>query len=336
MTTTGGHYAAHRPDPLPTPVPYDPALTGPLAEFLAMVERVPLRADTIVENRGIFAGVIPPLADLIGDAPVTVTEHVAPSAAGEVALTMVRPAVDSGRPHPGLFCIHGGGMVLGDRFFGVAGAVATVLEFDAVAASVEYRLAPEHPGPAQAEDCYAGLSWFADHAAEFGIDPARIVVMGDSAGGGLSAAVALMARDRGGPHLAGQLLGAPMLDDRNETVSSWQYDGIGAWDRNNNDCAWDAILGERRGTADVSPYEAPARETDHANLPPAFIDVGAAEVFRDEATAYALALWAAGTQAELHVWAGGFHGFSGFAPDTVVSHAATAARTSWLHRILDV
>lgn len=125
-----------------------------------------------------------------------------------------------------------------------------------------------------------------------------------------------------------------MLDDRNETVSSWQYDGRGAWDRNNNDCAWDAILGGRRGTDRVSPHEAPARATDLSSLPPAFIEVGAAEVFRDEAVAYATAMWAAGTQAELHVWAGGFHGFSGFAPDAVVSRAAMDARTSWLQRIL--
>jgi hypothetical protein len=107
----------------------------------------------------------------------------------------------------------------------------------------------------------------AAHAGELGIDPARIVASGQSAGGGLSAAVALLARDRNGPRLAGQLLGCPMLDDRNETVSARQYDGIGAWDRNNNDTAWTAIAGGDRFTDLVSPYTAPARATDLAGLP---------------------------------------------------------------------
>ena len=145
--------------------------------------------------------------------------------------------------------------------------------------------------------------------------------------------VALIARDRGGPTLVGQLLNCPMLDDRNETVSSHQYDGIGAWDRNNNDTAWDALLGPRRGTSTVSSYAAPARARDLSGLPPAYIEVGAAEVFRDEAVDYASRIWAAGGQAELHVWAGGFHGFSGVAPDAVVSRAANATRDSWLERI---
>jgi acetyl esterase/lipase len=155
-----------------------------------------------------------------------------------------------------------------------------------------------------------------------------------SAGGGLSAAVALMARDRSGPRLAGQLLGCPMLDDRNETVSSRQYDGFGAWDRNNNDTAWTAIAGAGRFRDDLSPYVAPARAQDLSGLAPAFIEVGAAETFRDEAVDYALRIWATGGQAELHVWAGGYHGFTGFSPDADVSRAANAARESWLRRVL--
>jgi acetyl esterase/lipase len=171
-------------------------------------------------------------------------------------------------------------------------------------------------------------------AHELGIDPGRILVSGASAGGGLSAGVALLARDRGGPPLAGQLLNAPMIDDRNDSVSSRQYDGIGAWDRNNNDTGWNALLGDRRFTASVSPYAAPARATDLSGLPPAFIEVGAAEVFRTEAVDYASRIWAAGGQAELHVWAGAFHGFAGFAADTEVGAAANAVRSGWIRRVL--
>ncbi|MDG3017008.1 alpha/beta hydrolase [Speluncibacter jeojiensis] len=323
--------------PVP-PVPYDPELEPGLAAFLDLVERIPLRANTIHVNRAHFETIVPPAENQIGDRPVDL-EHLrvpGPAGAPEVELTIVRPRdVDSAGPaRPGIYQIHGGGMILGNRFFGIDGLADLVLRTGAVGVSVEYRLAPEHPGPAAAEDCYAGLCWFAGNAAALGVDPERILVGGASAGGGLSAAVALMARDRGGPAIAGQLLDCPMLDDRNETVSARQYDGIGAWDRNNNDTAWDAILGADRHTDAVSPYSAPARATDLSGLPPAFVTVGAAEVFRDEAIAYAGRIWAAGGTAELHVWSGGYHGFSGFSAGTAVATASDAARLSWIDRVL--
>lgn len=324
--------------PRPTPVPYDPELEPGLAAFLDLVEQIPLRADTIIANREHFETILPPIETVLADRPVRMSEHRVPGPPGapEIAVTVFRPRTDpaDGARRPALFGIHGGGMVLGNRFFGVEALLEYVQRHEAVAATVEYRLAPDSPAPAQSEDCYAALCWFAQNATDFGFDPQRLVVTGDSAGGGLSAAVALMARDRGGPAIAGQLLGCPMLDDRNETVSAWQYDGLGAWDRNNNDTAWNAILGQRRGTDRVTAQEAPARAGDLSGLPPAFIDVGAAEVFRDEAVDYATRIWATGGRAELHVWAGGYHGFSGFSPDANVSRAAAAARDSWLGRIL--
>ncbi|WP_309114328.1 alpha/beta hydrolase [Saccharothrix sp.] len=317
------------------PVPYDPELEPGLAAFLDLVERIPLRADTILVNRAHFATIVPPVEQVVGDRPVEVEDRAVPGPRGEpdIVVTVVRPrggVVDA----PAIYSIHGGGMVLGNRFFGLDGLIDDVLRFGAVGVSVEYRLAPEHPAPAAVEDCYAGLVWLAANAAELGVDPSRIVVTGASAGGGLSAGVALLARDHGGPALAGQVLMCPMLDDRNETVSTRQYDGLGAWDRNNNDTAWNAILGPLRGTDQASPYQVPARMADLSGLPPAYVDVGAAEIFRDEAVAYASRIWATGGQAELHVWAGGYHGFAGFSPDAEVSRAAEAARLSFLRRVL--
>lgn len=331
----------------PAPVPYDPALEPGLAFFLDLVERIPLRADTILANRAHFATIIQPMAEQVGELPVEWEDRVIPGPAGapDLEITIVRPAAraerrddDADAPAsalaPGVLGIHGGGYVLGTRFFGTAELIDLAVRHGAVGVAVEYRLAPEHPAPAQAEDCYAALEWFAAHAAELGVDPERIIVSGASAGGGLAAAVALVARDRGGPRLAGQLLNCPMIDDRNDTVSARQYDGIGAWDRNNNDTGWDAMLGADRFTDRVSAYAAPARARELSGLPPAYIEVGSAEVFRDESVDYATRIWASGGQAELHVWSGAYHGFSGFSPDAVVSRAAIAARDSWVRRVL--
>ncbi len=167
--------------------------------------------------------------------------------------------------------------------------------------SVEYGLAPRAQYPEPVEDCDAGLVWAAGHAAELGIDADRTVIGGKRAGGGLAAALALLTRDRGGPAPIGQLLLCPMLDDRNTTFSSHQMAGIDIWDRTSNTTAWPALLGDRPGAADLPPYAAPARATDLSGLPPAYIDVGSSETFRDEDVAYADAIWRAGGQAELHV-----------------------------------
>ena len=235
---------------------------------------------------------------------------------------------------PGFFHTHGGGMIIGDRFTGIDVMLDWVERFDGVCVSIEYRLAPEFPDPYPVEDCYAALLWTVEHAAELGIDPARLLIAGGSAGGGLAAGTTLLARDRSGPALAGQVLMYPMIDDRNDTVSAHQVDGEGVWDRTSNDTGWDALLGDRRGTDDVSIYAAPSRATDLTGLPPAFIDVGTAEVFRDEDVAYASTIWACGGVAELHVWPGGFHGFDLMVPHAAISRAMTAARTAWVARLL--
>ncbi|MBD0419010.1 alpha/beta hydrolase [Streptomyces sp. TRM S81-3] len=265
---------------------------------------------------------------------VTVRDVTIPGHQGDDILVSVIARKDHRGLGPGIYHTHGGGMVTGDRFAGIQHVIPWVVDNDAVLVTVEYRLAPEFPDPYPVEDCYAGLVWAAEHATGLGFDPRRLMIAGSSAGGGLAAGTALLARDRKGPQLIGQMLIYPMLDDRDRTVSSVQFDGVGLWDRQSNRMGWTALLGDRRGTDDVSVYAAPARATDLSGLPPAFIDCGSAEVFRDEDVAYATALWAAGVQAELHVWPGGFHGFDLAAPDSTLGRAMLAARSTWVNRLL--
>jgi acetyl esterase/lipase len=278
--------------------------------------------------------VTPPIEEVLEGHDVTHREITIPGYEAAEIVVSVFARADHTTAGPGIFHTHGGGMIIGDRFTGIGVMVDWVERFDAVCVSVEYRLAPEFPDPYPVEDCYAGLVWTAEHAAELGIDPDRILIAGGSAGGGLAAGTALLARDRSGPALIGQALIYPMIDDRNETVSSHQIDGEGVWDRTSNFTGWDALLGDRRGTDDVSIYAAPSRATDLSGLPPAIIDVGTAEVFRDEDVAYASQIWADGGIAELHVWPGGFHGFDLMAPHSAIAQAMTATRTAWVARLL--
>ena len=313
-------------------VPYD---VEQAAALLALSEMLPpsITPDMIQMMRG--APIVETIEAVLASRDVIREDRTVPGPQGEpdITLSIFRRA-DHRTGSAAVYHTHGGGMIIGDRFVGVAEFLDWVDRFDIVFITVEYRLAPEHPDPAPVEDCYAGLVWTAAHAEELGFDPDRLVIAGGSAGGGLAAGTALLARDRSGPALAGQLLIYPMIDDRNTTISSHQYVGIGVWDRTSNDTGWDALLGDRRGTGAVSIYAAPSRATDLSGLPPAFISVGSAEVFRDEDVAYASALWADGVQAELHVWPGSFHGADMMAPQSALSQAALAARLAWFTRLI--
>ncbi|ARF54000.1 alpha/beta hydrolase [Streptomyces gilvosporeus] len=326
--------AEERPTPIGPPPPFDPELALAL-EAIGQDLTPSIRPEMIPDLRNSPMRAVPSDEQLSLDGAFAVEHRTVPGPPGapEIPLVILRPVGAKG-PTPALYALHGGGMIVGDHRSGALGFSEVARQLGATLVSVGYRLAPENPHPAPVEDCYAGLLWTAAHAADLGVDPGRIVVAGVSAGGGLAAAVALMARDRGGPEFAGQLLLCPMLDDRNDTPSSHQMAGLGVWDRTANDTGWTALLGAARGGPDVSPYAAPARAEDLSGLPPAFIDVGSAETFRDEVIDYASRLWQAGGRAELHVWPGGFHGFTGMAPKSALSREAAVAPLNWLRRLL--
>ncbi|MFF7374891.1 alpha/beta hydrolase [Streptomyces massasporeus] len=320
------------------PPPFDPELAAALELIKDMISPG-LTLDEIAEVRqGPGIQMLAEL-DLTMGGTFEVEDRRVPGPEGEpeISLLICRPAApEPAGPRPVIYHVHGGGMIIGNNRVGVDVPLAWAQALDAVVVSVEYRLAPEHPHPAPVEDVYAGLLWTADHAAELGADPERIVIAGASAGGGLCAALALLTRDRKGPQPIGQVLMCPMLDDRNDSPSTYQMAGLGVWDRTANETGWTALLGSHRGGPDVPAYAAPARAEDLTGLPPAFLDVGSAETFRDEVVAYASRIWQAGGVAELHVWPGGFHGFDGFAPQAAVSQAARAAHLLWLRRLLGV
>ena len=259
-----------------------------------------------------------------------------PAGAPDVLLRIYRPKQPSSSLRPGVYWIHGGGMIVGDIDMDDTTCAELVERLGCVVVSVEYRLAPEHPHPAPVEDCYAGLAWTAEHAKELGIDRARLAIAGASAGGGLAAATALVARDRGGPQLVYQCLIYPMLDDRNSSESSREFSGIPSWSRESNLVGWTALLGEQMGKPGVSPFAAPSRATDLSGLPPALIQVGELEVFRDEDIEYATRLMQAGVGAELHVYPGAFHGWDAMAPMSGVAKRMVADRMSALARALGV
>jgi acetyl esterase/lipase len=336
MTTTSAPDSTPADSAVPVvPPPFDPELA---AALVVLAEHIPaaFTPDLIPLLRQADSAMsVVPGEDLTRDGAFEVTERQVPGPDGapEISLLICRPTGVTATTGA-IYHIHGGGMIIGTSRLGMPQILEYAHGLRAAVISVEYRLAPETPHPGPVEDCYAGLVWTAAHADELGIDPARIVVAGGSAGGGLAAAVALLARDRGGPALLAQMLMCPMLDDRNDTPSSWQMAGLGIWDRTSNETGWTALLGPARGGPDVSPYAAPARAADLAGLPPAFIDVGSAETFRDESVTYAARIWQAGGVAELHVWPGGFHGYTMMVPQAEISQESTTVQRNWLHRIL--
>jgi acetyl esterase/lipase len=255
-----------------------------------------------------------------------------PDGAPDITLRILRPDRGGRGLRPCIYSIHSGGMVMGRVDQDDATLSQLVLDLGCIAVSVDYRLAPEHPYPAGVEDCYAGLLWVHAHAGELSIDSDRLALLGSSGGGGLAAATALIARDRGGPPVRLQALLAPMLDDR-DTPSSAEFSGIISWNREYNQGAWSMVLSDSTDK-EVSAYAAPARATDLSGLPPAIIQVGELEVFRDEDVDYAARLMQAGVPVELHVYPGAYHGSELMAPGAQVSRRSRIDRVEALRRAL--
>lgn len=248
-----------------------------------------------------------------------------------VAILMYRP-VDTDGAMPAILHIHGGGFVLGSSAgMDIANrGLARVL--GCMVVSVDYRLAPEGPFPAAIRDCHAAFLWLHAQAPALSVDPTRIGVKGESAGGGLAAALALMVRDLGGPTLAFQHLIFPMLDDRTCTIERPPpYAGEFIWTASDNAFGWRALLGEAPGGDNVSPYAAPARAASLAGLPPTFLSVGALDLFLDEDVDYARRLARAGVPVELHVYPGAFHAFH-LAPEAAVTRLAERDSLTALRR----
>lgn len=241
-----------------------------------------------------------------------------PEGAPEVPIRIYMPR-DRKEPGPGFVNFHGGAFIFGDLETEHPRCLAMAAEGGAVSVGVDYRLAPENPFPAGLEDCYAALEWVVENADELRIDPSRVAVGGGSAGGNLAAAVALLARDRGGPAPAYQMLFYPVVDDRCDTCSMRDGKDLYIWDYQNSLKMWDQYLGEER--EGVSPYAAPARAEDLSGLPPAYVITAEHDPLRDEAILYAMRLMAAGVPVELHNYPGTVHGFDFMTPSEISSRA---------------
>jgi len=248
----------------------------------------------------------------------------------DVSVHVFRPS--SARPRtPALLWIHGGGMVLGDAAQDSDFCRRIAEQLNIVVASVEYRLAPEHPFPTPPDDCYTALQWL---SREPDIDPARIAIGGESAGGGLAAALAILAKERGEIRPVLQLLSYPMLDDRTTTRTDINARRLRIWSPASNRFGWRSYLGS--ATADnVPPLAAPARYENLAGLPPAWIGVGTNDRFHDEDVTYAQRLQQAGVATTLHVVPGAYHNFDSIESKAAVSLAFGQARTTALDEALN-
>lgn len=308
-------------------------------ELLPLVDRYAdriLSAETLHARRKAAAEAAPANDGAEDGLAVGVRRCLIPPQSGtrEIPVVIVSPA-GSGTDSAAMLHCHGGGFVIGTASQVLLRLRRQASELDCVIVSVDYTLAPEAPFPVAIEECYSVLKWLSQEAPSFGIDTTRIGVMGESAGGGLAAALALLARDRGGPQICFQSLLYPMLDDRTDTSNEPNsYTGQFVWTRESNNFGWSSLLGAERGGHNVSPYAAPARATTLADLPATYIAVGALDLLVDENITYAHRLVRAGVPVELIVYPGAVHGFNQ-APEAAIAREAEAHRTHALSRALN-
>jgi acetyl esterase len=305
---------------------YDPELVPVAAAFPVLdISDIHAAREAFLTMRQQLPPFVPPDSLLIEKRAVP-----GPPGAPDIEVCVMAPR-ELSAPVPALYWIHGGGFILGDVDADMEAPAHIAATLGAVVVSVEYRLAPEHPFPAPADDCYAGLTWLADSAGELGIDRARIAIGGVSAGGGLAAAVALMARDRRGPALCLQVLDIPDLDDRLATPSMRAFTDTPVWDYPSAVLSWQAYLGPGHD-GDTSPYAAPARAADLSGLPPAYIVTCEFDPLRDEGIEYARRLMQAGVPTELHHYPGTFHGSGAAGLGTAISTRMIDDRTAAIAR----
>lgn len=287
----------------------DPELVGPVKMMMSM--QSPGMLDDIPAARTNSTKMMEMMKQQAPVIPGVVSEDHrvhGPSGASDITLRVYRPEGNN-NILPALYWIHGGGYVLGNIEQDDANCRQMVRAGECVVISVEYRLAPEHPFPAPLEDCYAGLKWVAQHAAEISVDGTHIAIGGGSAGGGLAAGLALLARDRGEVKVTHQFLIYPMIDDHTVAPADAEHRDALFWTRESNLIGWRSYLGGTPGGEGVSPYAAASRATELAGLPPAYIAVGDIDLFAEEDIEYARRLVASGIPTELHVYPGGCHAF---------------------------
>lgn len=236
-------------------------------------------------------------------------------AAGHPVKVWVYKPRDLTAPAPALLWMHGGGVVIGSARMNDLQLTKLVQALGIVVVAVDYRLAPTHPYPAAIDDCYTALKWLHDRAAVLGVDPARVAVGGASAGGGLAAALAQMAHDRGEVGIVFQLLAYPMLDDRSALRDDVAHADTLTWTPRQNRFGWESYLRQPAGQAETPPYAVPGRREDLTGLPPAWIGVGSLDLFYEENVAYADRLRRCGVDCDLVVVDGAFHGFDAFMDD---------------------
>jgi len=291
---------------------YDP-------EFIDMIAVLPTEFADLSDPASIRDMRDGGLISLTGDQPdrddvVTDDRSIpGPEGAPDVPVRIYTPRADTAGPRGALLYIHGGGFMFGSIDMMDAACQRYCAETDAVIVSVEYRLAPEDPFPAGLEDCYEALVWMVGHGPELGIDVDRVGVGGGSAGGGLSAATALLARDRSGPAICFQFLQIPELDDRLETPSMQRFTDTPLWNRPNAEWSWKHYLGDLHGGDDIPYLAAPSRCEDLSGLPPAYVSTMEFDPLRDEGLIYAMNMMRDGVQVELHSYPGTFHGSGLFA-----------------------
>lgn len=280
-----------------------------LKPFLDRMPELHLTVESLPKIREELAAQLGSMENgVLENLPVEISERFIPGPPGapKVRVIVITP-INTPIPRPAYLHIHGGGMVLGTAEEAKPNYIQLSIDLKCSVVSVDYRLAPETPHPGPVEDCYAALKWMHDCAEELGIDRAKIAIGGGSAGGGIAAALAVMARDRNEVNVLFQLLQVPMLDDRTCIAEPNPYAGEYAWTLENNRFGWRSLLGCEPGMQGISPYASAPRADDLAGLPAAFISVGAIELFVDECIDYSKRLIRAGVPTELHVYPGVHH-----------------------------